>query len=102
MGIKKQYIKNKSICKVNFRLPEEEAGSARTAHVVGEFNNWDTHANPMKKLKSGAFTATVNLKSGKEYQFRYLLDETTWETDFDADRFETTPFGNSENSVIIV
>jgi RNA recognition motif-containing protein len=29
----------------------------------------------MKKLKTGVFTATLNLEKGREYQFRYLLDK---------------------------
>jgi len=29
----------------------------------------------MKKLKSDAFTTTLELEPGKEYQFRYLLDK---------------------------
>jgi hypothetical protein len=54
----------------------------------------------MKKLKKGAFTTTLNLEKGREYQFRYLLDNKNWENDAGADRFVETPFGDSENSVI--
>ncbi len=102
MSVKKTYLKSKAVCKVNFKLPKEMANAARKANVVGEFNNWDTHATPMKKLKNGAFTATLELEPGQEYQFRYLLDDKTWETDFAADKYVPTPFGNSENSVIVV
>ena len=100
MSIKKQYLKTKPMCKVTFRIPEELGTSAGTAHVVGEFNNWDFFSTPMKKLKKGAFTTTLNLEKGREYQFRYLLDKKNWENDAGADRFVQTPFGDSENSVI--
>jgi 1,4-alpha-glucan branching enzyme len=100
MSIKKQYLKTKPICKVTFRIPEEIGKSAGSAHVVGEFNNWDLFSTPMKKLKKGAFTATVDLAKGREYQFRYLLDARNWQNDGDADKFVPTPFGDSENSVI--
>ena len=100
MSIKKQYLKTKSVCKVTFRIPEKMANSAGTAHVVGEFNNWDFSSTPMKKLKTGAFTTTVNLKKGREYQFRYLLDNKNWGNDADADKSVPTPFGDCENSVI--
>ena len=100
MSIKKQYLKTKPMCKVTFRISEEMGNSAGTAHVVGEFNNWDFSSTPMKKLKKGAFTATLDLEKGREYQFRYLLDKKNWENDANADRFVVTPFGDSENSVI--
>ncbi len=102
MSIKKTYLKSKAVCKVSFKVPKEIANAAIKANVVGEFNNWDAHATPMKKLKNGAFTATLDLEPGKEYQFRYLLDDKIWETDFAADKYVQTPFGNSENSIIVV
>jgi 1,4-alpha-glucan branching enzyme len=102
MSIKKQYLKSKPVCKVTFRIPEEIGKSVATAHVVGEFNNWDLHSTPMKKLKRGAFTATLDLEKGRDYQFRYLLDHKKWKNDGDADRSVPTPFGDSENSVIII
>ncbi len=102
MSIKKTYLKSKPVCKVNFKLPREIAKSAQKAHIVGEFNKWNTHATPMKKLKNGSFSATIDLETGREYQFRYLLDDQTWETDFTADKYVPTPFGNSENSVVVI
>ena len=100
MSIKIQYLKTKPVCKVTFRISEKIGNSAGTAHVVGEFNNWDFFSTPMKKLKSGAFTTTLNLEKGREYQFRYLLDNNNWENDANADKFVPTPFGDSKNSVI--
>ena len=102
MSIKKQYLKTKPVCKVTFRISEEIGKSVGTAHVVGEFNNWDSFSTPMKKLKKGAFTATLNLEKDREYQFRYLLDNSDWQNDQDADKFVPTPFGDSENSVIAI
>ena len=55
MSIKKQYLKTKPVCKVTFRLPEEATKSVRSANIVGEFNDWGIHANPMRKLKNGSF-----------------------------------------------
>src|SRR5210317_1129278 len=102
MSIRKQYLKSKPVCKATFRIPEEMGNSAKTAHIVGEFNNWTFFSTPMKKLKSGAFTATLDLKKGREYQFRYLLDRKNWENDAEADKFTPSPFGDSENSVIVL
>ncbi|MHC4458567.1 MAG: isoamylase early set domain-containing protein [Planctomycetota bacterium] len=100
MSIKKQYLKSKPVCKVTFRISKEAGNSTGTAYVVGEFNNWDSVSTPMKKLKTGAFTTTLDLEKGKEYQFRYLLDNQIWENDADADKYVPTPFGDCENSVI--
>ena len=102
MSIRKQYLKSKPMCKVTFRIPEAVGNSAQTAHLVGEFNNWEFSAHPMKKLKSGAFTTTLNLEQGREYQFRYLLDQENWENDSEADRSAGTPFKDSVNSVIVI
>ena len=100
MSIRKQYLKRKPICKVTFRIPEATGNSYETAHLVGEFNNWDLVATPMKRLKTGAFTATIDLIKGEKYQFRYLLDGKNWVNDSDADEFNPTPYENSENSAI--
>jgi 1,4-alpha-glucan branching enzyme len=69
---------------------------------VGEFNGWSTTAHPMKRLKNGGFTATLDLEKGREYQFRYLLGQQHWENDSEADRQVPTPYGDSHNSVIAV
>ena len=102
MSIIKRYLKKKPVCKVTFRLSKKETDSANSIHVVGEFNDWDTLATPMKRLKSGDFTATVDLDLYREYEFRYLKDETKWENDWKADKYVSTPFGDSDNSVVIV
>ena len=102
MSIKKHFLKSKPVCKVMFRIPEEIGNSVQTAHVVGEFNDWNALATPMKKLKTGAFTTRLDLEQGREYQFRYLLDENNWQNDVDADKFVATPFGDSNNSVIVL
>jgi 1,4-alpha-glucan branching enzyme len=100
--MKKQYLKTKPVCKVTFRLQKEVAKSAKTVNIVGEFNNWDIYATPMNKLKNGAFTVTLDLGLDMEYQFRYLINETKWENDWDADKYVPTPYGNTENSVVVV
>ena len=102
MSIRKQYHKSKPVCKVTFRIPEEMGNTARSAHVVSEFNNWNFFSNPLKKLKNGAFTTTLDLEKGKEYQFRYFLDKNTWKNESDADKSVPTPYGDSENSVIVI
>jgi 1,4-alpha-glucan branching enzyme len=102
MSLKKRYLKTKPVCKVTFRVPKTVAKGAGAISIVGEFNDWRPGATPMKGLKSGEFTATVDLPAGKEYQFRYLIDEETWENDGSADKYVRNGFGDSDNSVVIV
>ena len=102
MIIKKQFLKNRPVCKVTFGLPGEMINDAASAYLVGEFNNWALNATPMKKLKDGSFTVTVDLEKGREYQFRYLINQTQWENASNADKYVPTPFGDAENSVIVV
>jgi len=101
MSIKKKYYKTKDYCRISFRLPKEAVGDANTVHLVGEFNNWDKQATPLKKLKNGSFTGEIKLAENTEYQFRYLIDQQRWENDHEADRYAPTPFGDSDNSIVI-
>lgn len=102
MITRKQYLKSKPLCKVTFRLPKNIANGARNAAVAGEFNQWKANRTPMKALKSGDFSATVELAPGHEYQYRYLLDNATWVTDTDADKLVHCEFANCKNSVVTV
>ncbi|NNG00118.1 MAG: glycoside hydrolase [Desulfobacteraceae bacterium] len=102
MSIKKQYLRSRPICKVTFRMPKTVAEGAHAVHLVGEFNNWSTIGTPMKSLKSGEFKTTLELTPGKEYQFRYLINQEKWENEWEADKYVRNDFGNCDNSVIVV
>ncbi|MGB1009640.1 MAG: isoamylase early set domain-containing protein [Thiolinea sp.] len=100
MSIKKQYLKSRPVCKVALRVSKEAAGDAETIHVVGDFNEWNTDTTPMKALKSGEFTCTLELSTEQDtYEFRYLLDGKQWENDWDADAYVPNVM-TTENSVI--
>lgn len=102
MIIRKQYLKSKPVCKVTFGLSAGEAGEADAVHLVGEFNGWSKTDTPMKKKKGGSFSVTVDLETGREYAFRYLVDGTRWTNAENADKSSPTPFGDAENSVIVL
>jgi len=101
MSLKKKFLKSKPICKVTFSLPKEATYGSNAVLLLGDFNNWDKKQGIPMKLRKGEFTATVDLPSGAEYQFRYLVDEENWENDWAADRYVTSPYG-IENSVVSV
>jgi 1,4-alpha-glucan branching enzyme len=46
---------------------------ATAVAVVGDFNQWNTTANPMAKDAAGSWTVMIPLKSGK-YQYKFLVD----------------------------
>ena len=102
MSVKKQYLKTKSVCKVTFNLPKDIAKSAGSVYLVGDFNSWDASSHPMKLQKDGSFNLTINLEKGSEYQYRYLLDGSAWENDDCADKYVKNPYGDSENSVVVI
>jgi hypothetical protein len=54
----------------------------------------------MKKLKTGNFSATVDLETHRSYEFRYLLGNADWSNDPEADDQVPTPYRDSTNSVI--
>ena len=101
--LKKRYIKSRKVCKVTFELPEAElpeAIEAESVHLVGEFNDWNTTATPMKHGKKGVFRATLELEPGREYQFRYLVNGEHWCNDWHADAYVPGDFGE-DNCVVV-
>lgn len=44
----------------------------------------------------------LDLETGRNYQFRYLLDGTTWINDAAAAAYGASGFGNAQNSVIVL
>jgi len=102
MTLTKRYLKSRPVCKVTFRLSKSVVQSAAHVHLVGEFNQWNILATPMKRLKNGDFTLTLDLEPNRAYQFRYLINQVRWENDENADKYVPTPFGDCDNSVVIV
>jgi 1,4-alpha-glucan branching enzyme len=100
-GIKKESTKSGKRKRVTFRLPAQAAPQANKVTIVGEFNDWNHDATPLNKTEDGDFTVTLELDSGKEYRFRYLIDGMRWENDWRADRYVKSPFG-VEDSVVTV
>jgi len=96
-----RYSKIGNLCSVTFSLAKSAAPSARSVHLVGDFNGWSGTANPMTRSKNGSFSASLSLERNREYQFRYLIDGERWENDWKADRYLPNEHG-SDNSVVVV
>ena len=83
-GAEKQLIKtakpgrNGSV-RVTFALPRDTPDGA--VSVVGDFNDWDPFAHPLRRRTNGTRSATVTVPAGQTLHFRYL-GEGIW---FDDD-----------------
>ncbi len=96
MAIKKQYLKSKPICKVTFTVPAKEA---KKVVVIGSFNNWNTNASKLRKLKNGTFKGTIDLPKDENYEFRYLVD-SEYKNDDQADSYIWNNYAGAENAVL--
>ena len=102
MSIKKQYLKKDGVCKTTFSLNGNDQ-KIDNVKILGDFNNWDRNCEPMKKLKNDRFSQTINLESGKSYQFRYLVNDSVWEDEPESDNFVPNGVESGEyNSLIMV
>jgi 1,4-alpha-glucan branching enzyme len=83
--------------RVTFTMP---AGIwADSIHLVGDFNNWNTSATPLRLDDSG-WHASVDLEADRAYHYRYLIDGSEWHNDWQADCYEPNEYGG-DNSVVL-
>jgi 1,4-alpha-glucan branching enzyme len=78
---------------------EFSSPEAKEVYLVGEFNNWDTRANIMKKDEGGVWRTTLSLKPGR-HEYRFFVDGN-WENDPSCAGCVSNEFG-SQNCVKIV
>lgn len=95
--IQKTYFKTKDYCKVKFSLKPE---NAETVAIAGLNSDWETLIN-MSKKKDGTFIAEVSLPKETVHEFKYLINESEWLTEPEADKQKKNEFGTS-NSVIVL
>lgn len=69
--------------RVTFVLPAAEPAGA--VSVVGDFNDWNPYAHPLRRRANGARSAVVTLPAGSTLCFRYLAEGGVW---FDDDTAE--------------
>jgi len=80
--------------KVSFVVAEDGMAGQALA-VVGDFNDWDPTATPMRpegELRS----ATITLPAGERYAFRYLAEGGRWFNDDDAHGYQANGFGGHD------
>lgn len=98
--LKKQYSKSKPVCKVTFSLPVEAVEGGAEVRVVGDFNDWNWEQGFVMTVKKGEYSASADLASGRDYEFRYLVDNERWVNDWAADGYLPSPYFGTDNSVL--
>ena len=93
--VQKTYFKTKDYCKVKFSF---KVDNAETVEILGLNNDWN-NAVIMSRKKDGSFSADVNLPKDSKHEFKYLVNETTWLNEPEADSLNPNEFGGT-NSVI--
>ncbi len=95
--VQKTYFKTKDYCKVKFTFNVE---NAETVEILGLNSDWE-NSIVMSKKKDGSFTCDVSLLKNTQHEFKYLVNETEWLNEPEADSQNPNEFGGI-NSVIIL
>ena len=85
--------------RVSVTFTTDPGVGAQSAAVCGEWNDWSADADVMRRDAEGGFSTTVNLKAGRAYRFRYLLDGERWDNDWAADAYLPNDFGGDDSVV---
>lgn len=96
---KKSYTRTGRSCRVTFYLPAEV--TANRVALCGEFNDWRPDAHPMRMKKDGSHYVSLSLDTGRSYRYRFLVDDTHWENDWNADEYRPNEFGSDDSVVIL-
>ena len=80
--------------RVTFALPDGEPSGA--VSVVGDFNEWDPFAHPLRRRSNRTRSASVTVAPGSTLRFRYLGEDGFWFDD------ETVPMGDDQDATISV
>lgn len=83
--------------KVTFALPASIWADRIT--LVGDFNDWDTEATPLRQLETG-WMVTLDLEAGQEYHYRYVHNGSEWHNDWHADAYARNAYGGDDSVVI--
>lgn len=65
--------------RVTFALPADEPSGA--VSVVGDFNDWNPFAHPLRRRANGTRSAAVTVPAGTMLHFRYLAEGGVWFND---------------------
>ena len=91
----KKNFKTKNETDVTFEFEREDV---KSVELFCDFNDWKAVEMKFNK-KSKTFKVKIRLPKDGSYHFRYLLNNSEWENDAQADQYLPNVFG-TENSVV--
>jgi 1,4-alpha-glucan branching enzyme len=92
--IKITKLRQDGMIRVTFALPAAEPAGA--VSVVGDFNDWDPSAHPLRLRSNQTRSASVTVPVGSTLRFRYLAEGGMWFDD------ETMPGANGSDPTLEV
>jgi 1,4-alpha-glucan branching enzyme len=95
--IKQSPVRGKDQVKVSFILPSDAVTGK--VSVVGDFNDWDPSAHPLRARRNGTRSVAVTLPAQRRFAFRYLDEAGRWHDDDAAHDYEENGVGGV-NSVL--
>jgi hypothetical protein len=75
------HVRRDTVFMVRFVLAD---ANAHTVSLVGDFNEWEKRATPLRSAKPGVWTAQVALPPGR-HEYAYVVDGERWVADPAAD-----------------
>ncbi|MDX1614860.1 MAG: isoamylase early set domain-containing protein [Candidatus Promineifilaceae bacterium] len=116
----KRHIDYLNLCRVTFEVPAAdvpaadvpaadvpatelpEDGPVASLVVVGDFNDWDAAATPLRyNATKEAYQAAVKLEPDQVYQYRYLLNGQRWFNDPQANHYVRGQLGELYSILVI-
>ena len=93
--MKKKFNESKNTCHITFSLNHE----ANSVAILGDFTEW--HPVNLANLGNNVFEVTLEIPVGRDYHFRYLINNNYWENDHAADGYDTSPmYPHIHNSIL--
>ena len=89
---------NRALVAVQFVLDDARASSVT---VIGDFNNWQATATPMRRIEQGQpWTAVAMIPPGR-HQYAFLVDGTRWVADPRAPSADDADFGKPGSALLV-
>lgn len=95
--IKKSPVKGSDKVSVTF---ETVRAGATSVALVGDFNDWNPVAHPMKQRKDGTWSIALRLPKSRDWQYQFVVNGSQWVVDEDTDGTTPNPYGGV-NAVVL-
>ncbi|MDX9787974.1 MAG: glycogen-binding domain-containing protein [Desulfobacterales bacterium] len=93
---KGKFVKEEKRRRVSFSY---ESTEAKEVILMGDFNNWNSKAHPMKHDRKGLWKISLML-APETYEYRFLVDGE-WKNDPNQESCPN-PFGTVNNYIVVV